>query len=100
MKKFFTLAVLAAMTLGLASCKKDAMSVDPSTLDNTTLKCWHYTKTVTVYGIKVSDDGYSWCTERQLVETLQIAKGTGVKATYEQASASTEEACDKLEANN
>lgn len=96
MKKFFAFAVLAAMTLGLASCKKDAMNVDPSTLDNTTNKCWHFTETATVYGIKVSDDGYVWCTERQLVETLQMAKGTGVKATYEQASASTEEACDKL----
>lgn len=89
MKKFFAFAVLAAMALGLASCKKDVTNIDPSTLDNTVEKCWKVTYKTTVGGYSGTTETYEWATERALVIELQAEQKYSegyLKCSYQAAS--------------
>ena len=72
MKKIL-FAIFAVAALAMTSCENkgmDIMSLDPSQLNNTDLKCWKYT--VKNAG-KVMDDCviYAWDTEANVVKVLQ-----------------------------
>lgn len=99
MKKI-VIALSCVCALGLTSCQKDVMDVDPSKLDDTTMACWMYTLSST----QGTEEVYVWGTEKHLVETMQAAvKLAGlfdneVKATYKKTSHSTAETCLEMNA--
>lgn len=103
MKKFF-MALMCVAAIVLTGCKKDVMSVDPASCDNTVEKCWEMTVTGRVLGISSTVTSYVWATERVVVTVCQEAvktyKATGMtslKVTYKAAPYKTEEACDEAD---
>lgn len=99
MKKYI-FALMCAASMLFVSCNggTDVSQVDVNTLDNTTVKCWEVTMTVN----SLTTTQFAWMTERMLVEQLQfqvnMSKQANVemKATYKQANANTEDACEEL----
>ena len=106
MKKYLYLAIVALMgAMMMVGCKpKNTPSgtdpVDPSTLDNKTVKCWEYTLTESGKSATL----YFWGTERSLVTFIEgeveKAKNEGFIWTYTyKASKETDlDAC--MERNN
>ena len=98
-KKFFIALVcmasmlLAACTPGGGGGGVDPTKVDPSTLDNTTKKCWEITRKIGT----VSETGYMWGTEYEVVVAMQatdkIAGGIG-SWSYKANSAKDQNSCE------
>ena len=98
-KKFFIALVcmasmlLAACTPGGGGGGVDPTKVDPSTLDNTTKKCWEITRKVGT----VSETGYMWGTEYEVVAALQatdkLSGGIG-NWSYKANSAKDQNSCE------
>lgn len=94
MKKI-VIALACVFALGLTSCQKNVMDVDPSKLDDTTMACWMYTLSST----KGENTVYVWGTEKHLVEIVQaevqIAQlvDNNASATYKKTSHSTADTC-------
>lgn len=99
MKKIFLALLCTASVAMFTACDEPNVnpSVDPSTLDSTTFKCWEYTfeengKTATLY---------AWSTEKQLVlfieEQVAEAKKQGAVWTYsyKQSNENDMEACEQ-----
>lgn len=67
--------LLIALCIGIAfvfsSCKKNALNVDPNSLDNVTFKCWFVTVKQTNAEVSTSDNWHIWSHERGLVIYLQ-----------------------------
>lgn len=55
----------------ISSCQRDALSVDPSSLDNFTYKCWTVTAEQKKSDNKVKETWHEWNNERALVISLQ-----------------------------
>ena len=101
MKKYLIIALMciASVTLFTACSKHGDVvkgstveNIDPSTLDNTTERCWEITAAVGPH----SETYYEWGTERFIVEVLQIAQqqiGSLGTYSYKANNAKTEEAC-------
>ena len=98
-KKFFIALVcmasmlLAACTPGGGGGGVDPTKVDPSTLDNTTKKCWEVTRKIGT----VSETGYMWGTEYEVVAALQatdkLSGGIG-NWSYKANSAKDQNSCE------
>lgn len=85
MKKFLIFISCVAIALFVSSCKKDALTIDPNTLDNVTTKCWYVTVTQSISGNQASSSWYEYRTERSLVLSLQKNKDVpGYSATYKE----------------
>lgn len=108
MKKFLLGALVAVTTLFMASCKDggssnytaggpeptintEAGTVNGTAYDNKTEYCWEVTETASAsYGgatAKETETFYTWCTEFQLVATMEqtmwsVAQEGYVSATY------------------
>lgn len=97
MKKTF-IALMCVFALGLTSCQKNVMELNPSELDDTKMACWMYTLS--------STDGeeivYIWGTEQDVVSTVQAAVKVALlfdnnaSATYKKTSHSTAETCQDM----
>lgn len=73
------------IALILSSCKKDPLTIDPNTLDNSTYKCWYVTASQSTSEIHTSNSWYVYSTERALVISLQKNKDVpGYSATYKE----------------
>ena len=94
MKKI-VIALACVFAVGLTSCQKDVMQLDPSKLDDTTMACWMYTLSST----EGEEVVYVWGTEKHLVETVQAAVKLAqifdneASATYKKTTHSTAETC-------
>lgn len=85
MKKFLFFILCTTIAFVVSSCKKDALKIDPNTLDNITGKCWYVTITQLVGGNTVSNSWYQYTTERNLVLSLQKDKDLpGYSASYKE----------------
>lgn len=85
MKKFFVFISCVTFALVVSSCKKDALNIDPNTLDNSTWKCWSVTTSQSTGDIHASNSWHQWSTERYLVVSLQKNKDIpGYSATYKE----------------
>ena len=99
MRKMF-IALMCVFALGLTSCQKNVMDVDPSKLDDTKMACWMYT----ISSTQGTEEVYVWGTEKHLVETVQTAikiaqlLDNNVSATYKKTSHSTAETCLEMNA--
>lgn len=87
MKKFLIFISCVAIALIVSSCKKDPLTIDPNTLDNTTFMCWYVTETQLVSGNQATSSWYVWTHERALVISLQKNKDVpGYSASYKVAT--------------
>jgi len=90
MKKYLFIAV-AAVAMLFTSCAKNAVDIDPNSVDNTINKCWEIVYTYS----GVSASSFVWGTERECVVALQsAAKLVKVgKYTYKVTTISDADAC-------
>lgn len=85
MKKFLIFVSCLIIAFVFSSCKKDALTIDPNTLDNVTSKCWYVTVSQSISGNQVTSSWYEWCNERTLVVLLQKDKDVpGYSASYKE----------------
>lgn len=85
MRKFLIFISCVTFALLVSSCKKDALTIEPNTLDNRTGKCWYVTVSQSNAGINTSNSWYEYSTERALVISLQKNKDIpGYSATYKE----------------
>lgn len=86
MKKFLIFISCVTFALVVSSCKKNALTIDPNTLDNTTYRCWYVTVTQSVSGNQATTSWYEYNIESRLVISLQKNKDVpGYSATYKEA---------------
>lgn len=95
MKKLYSALLCAAAAFVLVACNgsSDVKNINLDSLDDTTEKCWQCTCKAGWY----SEDTFMWGTEREVVFAMQHSEVVGVKWSYKEASAKTEEACMELD---
>ena len=127
MKKFLLGALVAVTTLFMASCKSggssnytmggpeptintEAGTVNGTAYDNKTEYCWEVTETASAsYGgatAKETETFYTWCTEFQLVATMEKTMWSVAQAgyasasySYKKANANDYDSCKALDKN-
>ncbi len=84
MKKNVIFLTCAIVGFLISSCRRDALNVDPNSLDNFTKRCWTVTVEQKKSDNKAKETWHEWCDERTLVISLQKGwGGTDYKVSYQ-----------------